>query len=75
MGSNVKDSKITPNKISLFTGSLVTNEITTIVQYKNMESIFFAFTRRLGIGCFLVAAGAYKIVIINPTNAIDKRTK
>ena len=41
MGSNVKDSKITPNKISLFTGSLVTNEITTIVQYKNMESIFF----------------------------------
>lgn len=42
MGSNVKDSKITPNKISLFTGSLVTNEITTIVQYKNMESIFFA---------------------------------
>ena len=60
MGSNVKDSKITPNKISLFTGSLVT-EITTIVQYKNMESIF---TRRLGIGCFLVAAGAYKIVII-----------
>ena len=73
MGSNVKDSKITPNKISLFTGSLVTNEITTIVQYKNMEVFFF--TRRLGIGCFLVAAGAYKIVIINPTNAIDKRTK
>ena len=74
MGSNVKDSKITPNKISLFTGSLVTNEITTIVQYK-IWRVFFRFTRRLGIGCFLVAAGAYKIVIINPTNAIDKRTK
>ena len=74
MGSNVKDSKITPNKISLFTGSLVTNEITTIVQYKNMESIFSLYkTSRYRL--FLSAAGAYKIVIINPTNAIDKRTK
>ena len=41
-GSNVKDSKITPNKISLFTGSLVTNEITTIVQYKKYGEYFFA---------------------------------
>ena len=75
MGSNVKDSKIIPNKISLFIGSFVTNEITTIILYKNMESTFFRFTRRLGIGCFLVAAGAYKMIIIKPINAIDKRTK
>ena len=54
MGSNVKDSKITPNKISLFTGSLVTNEITTIVQYKNMESIFSLYKTsryRLFLSC------------------------
>ena len=75
MGSNVKDSKIPPNKISLFTGSFVIKEITKIAQYKLMESIFFCFTSRLGIGCFFVAAGAYTMIIIRPTNAKDNSKK
>lgn len=40
-----------------------------------MESIFFCFIRCLGIGCFLVVVGVYKMVIINLINVIDKRIK
>lgn len=34
-----------------------------------MESIFLRFSRRLGMGCFFVAAGAFLITIIKPINA------
>ena len=39
-----------------------------------MESIFLRLIKRLGMGCFLVATGAFLITIVKPINAKNNKT-